>query len=128
MSSVRYIFWGALLLALGVALGAFGAHGLKGKLTPEQIAPYQTAVQYHMYHAFGLILVGLLYRQKSSRRLKQAGLSFFLGLLLFSGSLYAITIGYFSKFDLKWLGAITPVGGVAFIVGWVLIALTFSKK
>jgi uncharacterized membrane protein YgdD (TMEM256/DUF423 family) len=128
MSSVRSIFWGALVLALAVGLGAFGAHALKSVVTPPQLSTFQTAVQYQFFHGMALILVGLLYRQKSSRRLKQAGLAFILGLVFFCGSLYAITLGSFTRFDLKWVGAITPLGGISFMVGWVLVALTFSKK
>ncbi|TAD91823.1 MAG: DUF423 domain-containing protein [Bacteroidetes bacterium] len=128
MSSVRYIFWGSVLLALAVAFGAFGAHALKSMLTPTQLTTFQTAVQYQFYHAFALILVGLLYRQKASTRLKQAGLAFFLGLIFFCGSLYVMTVGSLTRFDLKWVGAITPLGGISFMVGWVMVALTFSKK
>jgi uncharacterized membrane protein YgdD (TMEM256/DUF423 family) len=128
MTSVRYIFWGAILLALAVALGAFGAHALKANLGPQQLQTFQTAVQYQFLHAFGLVLVGLLYRQKPSLRLKQAALALFLGLILFCGSLYIVTLGSLTRFDLKWVGAITPLGGISFMVAWGLVALSFSKK
>jgi uncharacterized membrane protein YgdD (TMEM256/DUF423 family) len=112
-------FWiraGAILGFLGVALGAFGAHGLREKLTAlGTSATYQTAVQYHMYHALALLALGLL---PVSRAATVAGWSFLVGALLFSGSLYALSLS-----GVKALGMITPLGGVAFLVGWAALAV-----
>lgn len=109
---------GAILAALAVGLGAIGAHALKSQLSPEQLATYHTAVQYQMHHAIGLILVGLLGLHHQSRWFDGAGWSMLVGIILFSGLLYV------------WLGTgqrifvhLVPVGGVAFIIGWVLMAI-----
>jgi len=101
---------------LAVALGAFAAHGLKQQISPESLAVWQTGVQYQMYHAFALLAVGLLYQLHASKILKMSGLAFILGSFLFSGSLYALALG-----APKMLGVITPVGGLAFLVGWLML-------
>ncbi|WP_163836038.1 DUF423 domain-containing protein [Spartinivicinus ruber] len=102
---------------LAVVLGAFGAHGLKLRLTENLLAVYQTGVQYHFYHTMALGFIALaLYRWPGSTPLIAAGWSFITGILIFSGSLYLLAIT-----DTKWLGAITPIGGVAFIIGWVCV-------
>ncbi len=104
---------------LGVALGAFGAHGLKMILTPEMLAVYKTAVDYQMWHALGLGIIAVFMQQaQDSVLLKWAGWSMFAGILLFSGSLYLLAV-----FNLKWLGMVTPFGGLSFLAGWILIAL-----
>ena len=114
---------GMLTMALGVVLGAFGAHGLKGKLTPEMMAVYQTAVSYHLWHGLGIIALGLLALQfPTSQGLVIAGWVMLLGLLLFSGSLYGLTLS-----GIKLLGAITPLGGLAFIVAWLLAAWSLLR-
>lgn len=103
---------------LAVALGAFGAHGLKDKLSPEMMAVYQTAVQYHFYHALLLLgLAVLLLRNPHSGLLLAAAGFTLLGTLLFSGSLYILALS-----GIRWLGAITPLGGICFLVGWALLA------
>lgn len=103
---------------LAVALGAFGAHGLKDKLTPEMMAVYQTAVQYHFYHALLLLGMALLLLRTPQSGVLLAGAGFTLaGTLLFSGSLYVLALS-----GIRWLGAITPLGGVCFLVGWALLA------
>lgn len=113
-----FILTGSLLAALAVIMGAFGAHSLKTQLSEEMMDVYQTAVDYHMYHALGLILTGLLANSASSSNLPAwAGSSMFIGILLFSGSLYILSIT-----GIRWLGAITPFGGTAFILGWILLA------
>lgn len=113
-----FIILGALLAALAVGLGAIGAHALKSQLTTEQLATYQTAVQYQMYHAIGLILIGLLGLHQRSRWLDGAGWSMVVGIILFSGFLYAwLATGR------RFFVYPVPVGGVAFIVGWVLMAI-----
>lgn len=117
----QFIVLGAILAAIAVMLGAFGAHGLKDSLHAAQMAVYQTAVQYHFYHALGLILVGVS-GLKSSQAL-WSGRVMFLGVLLFSGSLYLMTFT-----GMRWLGMITPVGGTAFIIGWLLLAYAAWKR
>lgn len=105
---------------LAVALGAFGAHALKKKLTPDMMKVYETGIQYHIAHALGLLLLGLLAAQSSNTSLiVMAGWFLFAGVVLFSGSLYALSLSGIRK-----LGAITPLGGVAFLVGWVMVVIT----
>jgi uncharacterized membrane protein YgdD (TMEM256/DUF423 family) len=104
-----------ILLALGVSLGAFGAHALEAVLTEQQLETWSTAVQYHFYHALGALIISVVYAWKPSNWLFRAWGLLVLGILLFSGSLYLLcTTGW------RWLGPITPIGGVAFIAGWVL--------
>jgi uncharacterized membrane protein YgdD (TMEM256/DUF423 family) len=119
-----FLFLGALSALIGVGMGAFGAHGLKATLSPEMLSVYQTGVSYQMWHALGLICIALLSQQVSeSRLLNWAGYLMFAGILLFSGSLYLLAL-----LNLKWLGMITPLGGVSFIMAWVLIAIFAAKK
>ena len=110
---------GCILAALAVIMGAFGAHGLKAQLRNEMMTVYKTAVDYHEFHALALILIGVLAERWSSSGLATwAGTSLIVGILLFSGSLYLLSI-----LGVRWLGVITPFGGMAFILGWVLLAL-----
>ena len=110
---------GAVLAALAVALGAFGAHALKARLAPDALALWQTAAQYHFWHALGVIAAGLaLLHFADSGWLRAAGVLLALGVLLFSGSLYALALS-----GVHWLGALTPFGGLAFILGWLAFAL-----
>jgi uncharacterized membrane protein YgdD (TMEM256/DUF423 family) len=114
-----FILMGSIVMALSVAIGAFGAHGLEPRLSERMMKNYQTGVQYHMIHGIGLIIVGLVaLKLTSSSILNGAGWSFLIGIILFSGSLYAMALTGVTK-----LGAITPIGGLAFIVGWVLLGL-----
>jgi uncharacterized membrane protein YgdD (TMEM256/DUF423 family) len=118
MSGWAWFRVGAVLGFLAVALGAFGAHGLKGRLDSlGTAATYQTAVQYHMYHALALLAVGWAAASGRSGA-AVAGWAFLLGTFVFSGSLYALALS-----GQKWLGAITPIGGVAMLVGWVALAV-----
>lgn len=114
-----FLLLGSLSAAFGVGAGAFGAHGLKAALSPDLLATYETAVRYQMYHAFGMIAAGLLWAHVPHRLLRAAGWCFVAGTLFFSGSLYALVLS-----GIRWLGAITPFGGVAFIVGWLLMGLS----
>lgn len=115
---------GAICAFAGVAFGAFGAHGLKAILSPEMLTVYQTGVTYQMWHALGLILVALLQQQSpTAKLLNWASHLMFIGILLFSGSLYALAI-----LDIKALGIITPFGGGCFLIGWVLVAVYAVKK
>jgi uncharacterized membrane protein YgdD (TMEM256/DUF423 family) len=109
---------GALLAAAGVALGAFGAHALKARLPAELLAIWNTGVQYHLWHALGVILIGLCAAAfHDGAWLRAAGALLLAGIVLFSGSLYALALG-----APKWLGAVTPFGGIAFILGWLALA------
>ncbi len=109
---------GSLLAALGVAMGAFGAHGLKARLTPELLEIYKTAAFYHLVHALAIVLIGVLACQRSNFLAKPVGFLFILGILFFSGSLYALAIT-----NIRIFGAITPIGGVCFIAAWIMLAL-----
>lgn len=103
---------------LAVALGAFGAHALKKIITPEMLEVYKTGVQYQFYHTFALLAVGILMHFNTSKALKWSGYLFAVGILLFSGSLYAMTIT-----GIKELGIITPFGGTVWIVAWFLLLM-----
>lgn len=103
---------GAALMFLDVALGAFGAHSLKTKLTPEMLTVFETGVRYQAYHALALLLLAAL------RGPDRAGWCFVAGVVLFSGSLYALALS-----GVRWLGAITPLGGLCFLAGWLMLAL-----
>jgi len=119
-----FVIWGSIFGFLSVALGAFGAHALKAVLSPELLANFQTGVQYQMMHALGLIGVGLASIGLGQRRaLTVAGWSMLIGILIFSGSLYALSLS-----GVKMLGAITPIGGVAFLIGWVSLTVAAWKK
>jgi uncharacterized membrane protein YgdD (TMEM256/DUF423 family) len=108
----------ALLLFVAVGAGAFGAHALKARLAPDLMAVYQTAVQYHFWHALGLLGVGLLLRQQPQQRLLHAAAWLLVaGVLLFSGSLYALALT-----GIGGLGMVTPLGGVAFLAAWAAVA------
>ncbi|SCY69625.1 Uncharacterized membrane protein YgdD, TMEM256/DUF423 family [Nitrosospira sp. Nl5] len=113
-----FLMLGAVNAFLCVALGAFGAHGLKQRLTTDMLAVYQTGVQYHFYHALGLVAVGLvlLYFPKS-RLVAVSGWLMLAGIILFSVSLYALSLT-----GIRGLGAITPLGGVAFLTAWAILA------
>ena len=115
--SRHFIPLAALSAFISVAAGAFGAHSLAGVLPPDRLAVFETAARYQMYHALALLLVGWLAAQTPSRALRVAGWLFVAGTLLFSGSLYALTLS-----GVGWLGAITPLGGLGFLGGWLALA------
>nr|ART40458.1 K511 [uncultured bacterium] len=119
MSGARFfLVAGALSAAVAVMLGAFGAHALRSRLPTDLLAIYQTASQYHVYHALGLLAVGLLaVHLPASNALRWSGWLMLLGTVLFSGSLYVLAIT-----GQRWLGAITPLGGTAWIAAWLLLA------
>lgn len=109
---------------IAVSLGAFAAHGLKNALSPDLLATFQTGVQYHMYHALALLGVGVLALHFPAQTLlKTAGFLFLAGIVLFSGSLYVLALS-----GIRWLGAITPLGGVAFLAGWALLAWSMLRS
>jgi uncharacterized membrane protein YgdD (TMEM256/DUF423 family) len=131
---VAAIFWGALLAAAAVGLGAYAAHGLEKQIVSlgyeadlaKRLAWFETGAKYQMYHAVALILTGVIAERRESRKiLGLAGVLFVLGILFFSGSLYAMTL---LGPNWKWLGAITPLGGLSFIVGWVSLAIGARGK
>ena len=109
---------GAVFGFLGVALGAFGAHALKSRLSPESLQTWHTAVLYHLLHAVALLALGF-YARSSGANVKFTGTFWIAGMLLFSGSLYALALT-----GIKPLGAITPLGGICLLVGWGCLALT----
>lgn len=112
-----WIILGAVFGALGVGMGAFGAHALKSSLTPENMDIFQTASRYHLIHAVALIAVGLVAVKIEGPALAVAGTAMTIGIIVFCGSLYTL-----ATFDLRWLGAVAPIGGVALIVGWLALA------
>ena len=112
-----FVTFGAFAGLLAVAFGAFGAHALRGRLDEQARAVFETAVQYHFYHSLALLAVGLLaVNAPEATLLRSSGWLFLIGLLIFSGSLYLL-----SMTGVKWLGAVTPVGGLAFIAGWACL-------
>jgi len=114
-----FVVLGSLSAFLGVGLGAFGAHGLKTKVTPEMLAVWQTGVLYHLVHALGLLLIGILcHLMPETATVRNAGWAILLGTVLFSGSLYLLVLT-----GVKPLGMITPFGGIAFLVGWLLLGV-----
>ena len=118
-----FISLGAMSGLLAVAFGAFGAHALRGRLDEYAMGVFETAVQYHFYHTLALLVVGLLaLHQPQTALLRSSGWLFVVGLVLFSGSLYCLSLT-----GIKWLGAITPLGGLAFIAGWGCLAATGWK-
>ena len=121
--SRHFLLQGAIFAAIAVAAGAFGAHFLKGVLDASMLAVFETAARYQMYHALGLCIVCWAIDRYPEARLTAVGWLFTIGILLFSGSLYAISLS-----GIRWLGALTPVGGAAFIAGWGLFAWGMWKS
>ena len=120
---------GALLGGIAVALGAFGAHGLKKVVPADTVSTFQTGVQYQMYHALALIAVAIVFEKFPTKLMVWAGVCFCIGILLFSGSLYLLTIlKATSKVGLEGVGFITPIGGLFFIVGWLLLFAGVMKS
>jgi len=107
---------GALFAGLGVMLGAFGAHALEGRVTPARIEVFETGVRYQMYHALGLLALAWVSSVWPSWQITWSGYLFIAGILIFSGSLYILVLT-----DTPWLGAVTPLGGLSFIAGWILL-------
>ena len=121
--NLSWVQLGSLLMFLGVVLSAFGAHALKTKIAPEYMDVYKTAIFYHLIHALALFIVAWLTTQSTDIKVQYAGLLFIVGIVLFSGTLYAISITGF-----KWLGMITPLGGLAFLTGWAFLFLSHYQK
>lgn len=125
-----FIKTAAILGVIAVALGAFAAHALKERISDYAVNIFETGVRYQFYHVFALLVAGILYKEFPNRFIKWAGILFITGIILFSGSLYclmyikgAVMPGY------KWIGAITPIGGLAFILGWLTLFIgCFAKS
>jgi uncharacterized membrane protein YgdD (TMEM256/DUF423 family) len=114
--------------AIAVILGAFAAHLLKGKFTPDVFQVFETGVRYQFYHVFALLAVGIIYKDLPVKLLRWSGNLFIIGTVLFSGSLYILCYTKYAELKMNWLGAITPFGGVAFILGWLLLFVAVTKK
>ena len=124
-----FVVTGAVVSAIAVALGAFGAHGLKQIVAAETVQTFQTGVQYQMYHALALLITGLLYEKCSQRFTRIAGTFFILGIILFSGSLYLLTTFKATEtVGLEKFGLVTPFGGVSFIAGWLFLFIAAVKS
>ncbi len=122
-TSKQFLLLGTILMALAVSLGAFGAHGLKKIVSTEMLTVYQTGIQYQFYHALGLCVVAFIAHIHNTKLVKIAGNIMFIGVMIFSFSLYILVL-----LDMKWLGAITPIGGVLMVISWVLLAWSIFKK
>jgi uncharacterized membrane protein YgdD (TMEM256/DUF423 family) len=117
VNSARALATAGIFLALAMVLGAFGAHGLKAHLTPDQLHVFETAVMYHFFNALGLLGIGLTLRFVGTPAVRWSAVLVLVGIVLFSGSLYALTFGAPRPF-----GIVTPLGGLAIIVGWISFA------
>lgn len=123
----KILFWAAILGALSIGLGAFGAHGLKKLVEPEQIAVFETGVKYQMYHALFLFFLG--FQSVISEKLTRLIFYFtIIGVLFFSGSLYLLATNAVTSFDFKIVGPITPIGGLFLILSWLLVSYGIYKK
>jgi len=120
----KFLQLGSIMMALSVGLGAFGAHALKQTLLDNNMsAVYSTAVQYQFYHSLGLFIVAFVAHIKDIKLVNTAGNFMFVSTIIFSGSLYIMTIS-----GIKWLGAITPIGGTGFIIAWLMLAASITKQ
>ena len=120
--AIAWARYGAFLMFLAVVLGAFGGHVLRAKLSPDQISIYETAVLFHMVHALGILAAAWLFSLTEDLKVLWAERMFLVGIFLFSGSLYLLAVT-----RAPWLGIITPLGGLAWLAGWLLLALTKKK-
>lgn len=118
----RILVAGAIMAGIGVAAGAFGAHGLRPILSEKMMAVFETGVRYHLVHAMAMLIAGLSAHGFSHRIFLKAGWSFFLGIIIFSGSLYTLALT-----DIRTLGMLTPFGGLAFLIGWGFLAWGYWK-
>jgi len=120
---------GAAAAGIAVILGAFGAHALKEKLAADQLQVFETGVRYQLYHAFALIIVGILAEKLNGSYLNYAGYLFILGIIFFSGSLYLLSTRALSGIEnIKFIGPVTPLGGLCFIAGWVMVIMSVVKS
>lgn len=122
MKNRNILLAGAVFMALAVSFGAFGAHALKKILSPEMLTIYHTGVEYQFYHALGLLIIGVIGLQIKSKLIGWVGILLTAGIILFSGSLYVLALS-----GIKGLGAITPIGGISFVAGWIILAIGIVK-
>ena len=126
--NTRFLKIAAFLGALTVIFGAFAAHAIKSRVNAETLSIFETSVRYQMYHVFAIFLVGIIYKEFHFKYMIWAGNLFLAGIILFSGSLYALTFFKANgNENMNWLGAVTPFGGTCFIVGWSLILLSLYQ-
>lgn len=123
MDTRRTLAIAGILMALATIFGAFGAHALKSHLSQDRLQVYETAVRYHFFHALGLLALGVLMRSMDASLLRNAATLILVGIVLFSGSLYLLTFG-----APRFLGVVTPIGGLALIAGWALFAWTLVRQ
>jgi uncharacterized membrane protein YgdD (TMEM256/DUF423 family) len=126
--SKKIILLAAFLLTIAVILGAMGAHTLKAHLSAESLDSFKTGVTYQFYHSFALILIAILIEVFKKPGLKYAAWLFTIGILFFSGSIYILSTASLSGINAKFLGPITPIGGLFFIAGWIITFIQFLKK
>jgi len=118
-----FLVWGGVFGFLGIVIGAFGAHGIKSRVTPELLVIFETGVKYQMYHALALIAIGVLLQRVQIPMLATSGWLMIVGTLIFSGSLYVLVLT-----GVRTWGAVTPIGGLCFLGGWFLFIISFLKK
>ncbi|MFZ6871993.1 DUF423 domain-containing protein [Undibacterium sp. Di27W] len=123
MQARSFIATAAILMFIGVTAGAFGAHGLKQMLSADMLVVWQTAVTYQMVHGLGMLVLGIMLQQQDSALLRKAAWAMLAGVIIFSGSLYALALT-----GVRILGAITPIGGVAFLAGWAMLAWAAIRR
>lgn len=125
----NFLRWGAGLMALGVLAGAFGAHTLEKLVEPDRLTIFNTGVRYHMYHALALLVLGVLLYIRRTSLMRYAGWLFLAGIALFSGSLYLLTFANIFNLPTSIIGPLTPIGGLCFIAGWVILFFsTFQEN
>tara|TARA_B110000438_G_scaffold37734_1_gene37484 strand:- start:39 stop:407 length:369 start_codon:yes stop_codon:yes gene_type:complete len=117
-----WIVFGSILTGLAILLGAFGAHALKSRISPQDLAIFETGIRYHIYHSIGLILIGILGFYFPHNLIDIPAKLFLLGISIFSGSLYLLVLT-----NTRWLGAITPIGGICYMIGWLLLAFNIYR-
>jgi uncharacterized membrane protein YgdD (TMEM256/DUF423 family) len=128
MADKKIIAAGIVFAGLAVAVGAFGAHGLKHLLPADQLMVFDTAVKYQFYHALALICTGLLIKNYNNKKLYLAGNFFTAGIILFSGSLYILSTSSLFNIQVNWIGFITPMGGLLIITGWILLLIGILRS
>jgi uncharacterized membrane protein YgdD (TMEM256/DUF423 family) len=127
--SKTFLITAAALGAISVMLGAFGAHGLKGRMSAEAFEIFETAIKYQFYHVFALLAVGIIAQYAPNSFLAWSGRCFIAGIILFSGSLYLLSYFKMQGTDhMNWIGIFTPIGGLCFISGWILLAIAVIRS